>query len=183
MTDSESIDPAGLDTAGPDGSETAVPDAAKLEAAGTIPGGPGAAGTALAHPNTASHAATASAPTRGTPTAGPPAELLAYAKRATSAISGFADRRAARLELHEHAVARYEELVASGATPADALRETLDRLGDSDDYATELRRTSRPPLTLRNVAVVVAVAVLATLAVLALITWFLWVNGGITLHF
>ena len=112
-----------------------------------------------------------------------PAELLAYARKATAAISGPADRRAARLELHEHAVARYEELLTSGATPEEALRETLARLGDPDDYAAELRRTSRPAMNVRNFVIVVAVSVLVTLVVFALLTWLFWANGAITVNF
>lgn len=107
-----------------------------------------------------------------------PAELWSYAKKATAGISGETDRRAARIELHEHAVARYQEALATGATPQDALRDTLARLGDPAEYAADLRRANRPSMTPLNLSLVVAASVLVVLLVIALIVWFFWTNGA-----
>lgn len=105
-------------------------------------------------------------------------QLWRYAKQATASISGEADRRAAREELYEHAVTRYEGAIASGASPSDALNETLARLGDPAEYATELRRANRPAMSVRNLALLIAAAVLVAVAVIALVFWIFWANGA-----
>lgn len=110
------------------------------------------------------------------------AELWTYAKKATAGISGQADRRAARAELHEHAVARYKEALSAGASPAEALRDTLERLGDPADYAADLRRSHRSSMTRRNLALVIGSSVLVVLTVIALIVWFFWANGAYNPH-
>jgi hypothetical protein len=107
-----------------------------------------------------------------------PDELWRYATRATAGISSRADRRAARSELHEHALARYEDALGSGSTPQDALRDTLARLGDPTEYAADLRRASRSSMGPRNLTLVIAASVLVTLIVIALIAWFFWANGA-----
>lgn len=107
-----------------------------------------------------------------------PGELWNYAKQATAGISSHADRRAARAELHEHAVARYEEALGAGATPQDALRDTLARLGDPAEYAADLRRANRSSMSPRNLTLVIAVSLLVALIVIALIVWFFWANGA-----
>lgn len=107
-----------------------------------------------------------------------PDALWTYAKQATAGISSRTDRWAARAELHEHAVARYEEALAAGATPQDALQETLARLGDPAEYAVDLRRASRSSMSPRNLALVIVVSALVVLIAVALVVWFFWANGA-----
>jgi hypothetical protein len=106
--------------------------------------------------------------------------LWDYAKRATAAISEPGDRAAARDELYEHAVARYEELRAAGAPEADAVRGALQRLGDPSEYAADLRGASRSALSPGNLAAVVVACVLVALVVIGLVAWFFWANGAFT---
>jgi len=103
-------------------------------------------------------------------------ELWRYAQQATSVISDDRARRAARAELYEHAVARYEEALADGVTAEEALRGTLARLGDPAEYAADLRRANRSALTPRNVGLIVALSLLIAAIVLGGIYLYMWVS-------
>jgi hypothetical protein len=105
--------------------------------------------------------------------------LMRYARQATAGISSSTARRAARAELYEHALSRYDEAVAAGSSAEEALRVALDRLGDPAEAQKELRNANRTPLTGKTLALFIAVATLVVLGVITALIVYLWSQGSI----
>ena len=106
-----------------------------------------------------------------------PQELLDHAKRATARIADGRERREAYDEMVDGLASRYEDALASGLDPAEALRATLDAAGSADAVAPDLDRVHRITWTPRTTALLVA-GIVAFVAVFVLVINLLFFIGS-----
>lgn len=105
-------------------------------------------------------------------------ELRRYAMAASAGITPEGAREDAAEELYQDAVSRYEEAVAGGQEPAQAVQATLRDLGDPWPVARELAKAHRQPLTPLATALLILAGVAFAGFLLAASWLLLSQNGG-----